>query len=155
MGQKLGEGGFGNVFLAHHVQTGQRFAIKIIKTENIGSASDIDSIFVEAEILKSLNHDNIVKVHNCLTLKNMEVAIIMEFLEGGELLKVVEKEGKLNEETAQTFLKQIVKGMRYCHQNNLIHRDLKLENVLLVNSQEKKVKIIDFGIAGAISLMKQ
>lgn len=77
MSQKLGEGGFGNVFLAHHVQTGQRYAIKIIKTENIGSASEIDSIFVEAEILKSLNHENIVKVHNCLTLKNMEVAIIM------------------------------------------------------------------------------
>lgn len=126
MGDKLGEGGFGNVFLAQHVQTGQKFAIKIIKTENIGSASDIDNIFVEAEILKSLNHENIVKVHNCLTLKNMEVAIIMEFLQGGELLKVVEKEGRLDEKTVQNFFKQIVKGMRYCHQNNLIHRDLKL-----------------------------
>ena len=89
MGRKLGEGGFGNVFLARHVQTGEKYAIKIIKTENIGSVNDIDNIFVEAEILKSLNHDNIVKVHNCLTLKNMEVAIIMEFLQGGELLKVV------------------------------------------------------------------
>jgi MAP/microtubule affinity-regulating kinase len=56
MSQKLGEGGFGNVFLAKHRQTGDKFAIKIIKTENIGSVSDIDSIFVEAEILKSLNH---------------------------------------------------------------------------------------------------
>lgn len=59
------------------------FAIKTIKTENIGSVSDIDAIFVEAEILKSLRHQNIVKVHNCLTLKNMEVAIIMEYLQGG------------------------------------------------------------------------
>ena len=59
------------MFLAHHFQTGQKFAIKVIKTENIGSASDIDSILVEAEILKALNHENIVKVHNCLTLKNM------------------------------------------------------------------------------------
>ena len=66
-------------------------AIKSIKTENIGSVSDIDNIFVEAEILKSLNHENIVKVYNCLTLKNMEVAIIMECLQGGELLKFVEK----------------------------------------------------------------
>ena len=126
MSEKLGEGGFGNVFLAKHIQTGQKFAIKIIKTENIGAASDIDSIFVEAEILKSLNHENIVKVHNCLTLKNMEVGIIMECLQGGELLKMVEKEGKLDEMTAQVFFKQLVKGMKYCHQNNLIHRDLKL-----------------------------
>ena len=96
MGRKLGEGGFGNVFLAKHIQTGQEYAIKIIKTENIGSVNDIDSIFVEAEILKSLNNENIVKVHNCLTLKNMEVAIIMELLQGGELLKLVEKDGRLD-----------------------------------------------------------
>lgn len=48
---------------------------------------------------------------------------------------------------------QIVKGMLYCHQNNLIHRDLKLENILLLNSEEQKIKIIDFGIAGAMTLM--
>lgn len=76
-------------------------------------------------------------------------------MQGGELLKVVEKEGRLDEKTAQVFFKQIVKGMRYCHLNNLIHRDLKLENVLLVNSEENKIKIIDFGIAGAISFFKQ
>lgn len=76
----LGEGGFGKVFLARHKQSGQQFAIKVIKTENIGSAADIDAIFVEAEVLRSLNHPNIVKVHKCLTLRNMEVVIIMEFL---------------------------------------------------------------------------
>ena len=76
----MGEGGCGKVFLAKHTQTGQKYAIKIIKTENIGSVSDIDSIFVEAEILKSLRHQNIVEVHKCLTMKNMEVVIIMEYL---------------------------------------------------------------------------
>jgi serine/threonine protein kinase len=53
---------------------------------------------VEAEILKGLHHDNIVRVINCLTLSNMQVAIIMEFLEGGELLAYVEKKGRLVEE---------------------------------------------------------
>ena len=77
-------------------------------------------------MLKSLKHDNIVKVHNCLTLKNMKVAIIMEYLEGGELLQYVEKEGKLDENTAKIFIKQIAKAMNYCHANGLIHRDLKL-----------------------------
>lgn len=79
----MGEGGFGQVLLAKHKQTEEQFAIKIIKTDKVGSTSEIDGIFVEAETLKSLKHDNIVKVHNCLTLKNMQVAIIMEFLEGG------------------------------------------------------------------------
>lgn len=63
-----------------HKQTGEEVAIKIIRTDKIGSAADIDNIFVEAETLKALKHDNIVKVHNCLTLKNMKVAIIMEYL---------------------------------------------------------------------------
>jgi serine/threonine protein kinase len=58
----------------------------------------------------------------------------MEFLQGGELLNYVIERGRLDENTSNNFFKQIVKGMLYCHQNNLIHRDLKLENILLVNS---------------------
>jgi serine/threonine protein kinase len=150
----LGEGGFGKVFLAQHKQTGTKYAIKIIKTENIGSVYDIDCIFVEAEILKSLNHQNIVKVYKCLTMKNMEVVIIMEYLEGGDLFKYVTGLTSLDERTARQLTRQIVRGILYCHNNNLTHRDLKLENILLVNSEEKKIKIIDFGIAGAISNMK-
>lgn len=92
----LGEGGYGKVFLGRHKQSGEQFAIKVIKTENIGSAADIDSIFVEAEVLRSLNHPNIVKVHKCLTLRNMEVVIIMEYLEGGELLKHVQAARRLD-----------------------------------------------------------
>ena len=56
----------------------------------------------------------------------MEVAIIMEYLGGGELLKVVEEAKLLSEERARNYVKQLVKGMMYCHQRNLIHRDLKL-----------------------------
>lgn len=74
----------------------------------------------------------------------------MEYLEGGELLEYVQKEGKLDEESAKLFFKQIVKAMNYCHSNGLIHRDLKLENMLLVNKEKKDIKIIDFGIAGVI-----
>lgn len=65
------------MFLAKHRHSGKKYAIKIIK---ITSAFDIDSIFVEVEILKSLKHENIVKVSKCLVLKNMQVAIIMEYL---------------------------------------------------------------------------
>ena len=105
-------------------------------------------------MLKTLKHESIVKVHNCLTLKNMEVAIIMEYLGGGELLKVILREKRLDEERCKNFLKQIVKGMVYCHQNNLIHRDLKMENLLLVKPDDDKIKIIDFGIAGVMNFLK-
>jgi serine/threonine protein kinase len=94
--KELGEGGFGKVILAEHRITKEKVAIKTIKTEVIGSAADIDNVFVEAEILKSLNHENIVRVINCLTLQNMQVAIIMEYLQGGELLAYVDKKGRLS-----------------------------------------------------------
>lgn len=87
-------------------------------------------------------------------MKNMEVVIIMEFLEGGDLLKHVTHHKHLDEAEAKVLIKQVAKGIEYCHQNNLTHRDLKLENILLVNSEDNKIKIIDFGIAGAISLTK-
>jgi serine/threonine protein kinase len=67
-----------------------------------------------------------VEVHKCLTMKNMEVVIIMEYLEGGDLLKYVSAQKHLDEETARLFVRQLVKGIQYCHKNNLTHRDLKL-----------------------------
>ena len=93
--RKIGEGGFGLVQLARHRLTGEEFAIKTIRVDKLKCATDIDSIFVEVEALKQMKHENIVRVFNCLTLRNMQVAIIMEYLEGGELLAYVEKEGQL------------------------------------------------------------
>ena len=63
----------------------------------------IDMVFREAEMLKSLHHKNIVKIHNCYTLPNMEVVFIMEYLEGGELLEYVIEKEHLNEEEACHF----------------------------------------------------
>ena len=57
----------------------------------IGNAQDIDMVFREAEILKSLNHKNIVKINNCFTLSNMQVVFVMECLEGGELLGLLQQ----------------------------------------------------------------
>lgn len=78
----------------------------------------------------------------------MQVVFIMEHLEGGELLEYVESRGHLSEEEARVFFVQICEAMAYCHQRKLIHRDLKLENILLANRDSRTIKIIDFGIAG-------
>ena len=78
----------------------------------------------------------------------------MEYLEGGDLYNYVKNLKFLDEEIAKIFMRQLTRGLLYCHKRNLSHRDLKLENLLLVNSEEKKIKIIDFGIAGAISSIK-
>lgn len=102
---------------------------------------DIDLVFREAETLKSLSHKNIVKIFNCFTLKNMEVVFVMEYLEGGELLKYLLDQKRLSEEEARHFFKQIMEAITYVHKESLIHRDLKLENLLLADSENKTIKV--------------
>lgn len=98
-------------------------------------------VFREAEILKSLNHKNIVKIKNCFTLSDMKVVFVMEYLEGGELLARIEKVDYFSESQAKIYFKQIVEAMNYCHKNKLIHRDLKLENLLLVSTTSDDIKV--------------
>lgn len=111
----IGEGGFGKVVLAEHKVTGESVAIKFVNTSLIGNASDIDMVFHEAEVLKNLQHANIVKIYNCYTLKGMEVVFIMEHLQGGELLEYLTKKGRLSEAEARTFFRQMVDAIQYCH----------------------------------------
>lgn len=151
----LGEGGFGKVVLGEHSNTKDKVAIKIVKTGAISNAMDIDMIFKEAELLAQLKHTNIVRIINFYALKNMEVVFIMEYLDGGELLEYVLKQKLLPEMTAQHFFKQLTEGVAYCHREKMIHRDLKLENLLLTKESDPNnlpvLKIVDFGIAGICS----
>ena len=143
--------------LAIHKLTKQKFAIKIVNTGMIGyiyrilaalivyigNAMDIDLVFREAETLKSLNHKNIVKIYNCFTLKNMQVVFVMEYLEGGELLKYLVDRKTLSEAESRHFFSQIVETMTYVHKKCLIHRDLKLENLLLADQENKIIKVCE------------
>ena len=147
----LGQGGFGKVVLVQHKKTKEKVAMKFINSAAIGNAQDIDMVFREIEMLKALNHTGIVKIYNAYTLPLMEVVLVMEYLEGGELLQYVEERGRLSEDEAREFFIQIVDAVNYCHRNKLIHRDLKLENIILESSVSRKVKLIDFGVAGKSS----
>ena len=111
-------------------------------------ASEIDRLFAEAETLKNLHHKGIVRVLNCFSQSNTQIAFVMEYLSGGELLEYVLKRNKLTEDEAREFFKQIVEAVSYCHRNKLIHCDLKLENILLENPDSKVVKVQFFPLYG-------
>lgn len=145
----LGQGGFGKVYAAMHKMTKEKVAIKITNSGGLDHCEDIESIFSEAETLKSLAHPNIVKIINFFVIKKtLQTYFIMEMLEGGELLKLLEERKVLNEEDALTIFKQIISAIDYCHRQKIIHRDLKLENIMRVNNESLTIKIVDFGIAG-------
>ena len=111
-------------------------------------------VFKEAELLKNLNHKNIVEIISFFTLKDMRVVFVMEYLEGGELGEYLKQKGRLEEEEAQEIFKQLVDAVHFCHLNNIIHRDLKPENILFESKETKKIKVVDFGIAGFYTAVK-
>lgn len=93
---------------------------------DLAGARDIDMVFREVENLKALNHTNIVKIMNCYTLSNMQLVVVMEYLQGGELLSLLKAKGKFSETEARKIFAQILSAVAYCHRQNIIHRDLKL-----------------------------
>jgi serine/threonine protein kinase len=74
--------------------------------------------------------------------------MIMEYAGGGELFQWVEEHGKICEKDSRIIINQIINAMSYCHNRGIVHRDLKLENVLFKSKDDKLVKVVDFGIAG-------
>ena len=146
----LGQGSFGNVYLAENIYTKEKVAIKkLYKTLDITTESEIIN---EIEILKNLNHPNIVKV---LEFYKTDQAyyIVSEYCNGGELFN--KAESHLSERQICVIFKQILSGLYYLHSKNIVHRDLKLENILisdieyvpLTGEEYLDIKIIDFGNA--------
>jgi len=148
--KKLGEGSYGTVYLVNHNYSGQNRAMKIITKKNSGDENQkVDlEIVNEIEILKKMDHPNIVKIFEFYnSAKNYY--LITEFCKGGELFDKIVKEGPFNEDFTSYIMYQIFNAVFYCHSMNILHRDLKPENIL-IESEEKhgiKIKIIDFGTA--------
>lgn len=82
-----------------------------------------------------------MEISNCFTLKDMQVAIVMEYLEGGTLLEYVQNKKRLAEDEARIFFSQIVDAVSHCHANKVIHCDLKLENILLKSKDSLDIKV--------------
>lgn len=113
-----------------------------------------EDILKEIDILLSLKHKNIVYVKEYFE-EGFRVYIIMEYLEGGELLEALMnkgEEGRYTEEDARIIFRQIIDGVKFMHKKGIVHRDLKLENLLLSKPGNiKALKIADFGLAKKIA----
>ena len=152
MGRTIGAGGFSVVKLAMNKATGEVWACKRMHLPSPGcstneSGSSRDEVLKEIDILMSLDHPNIIYIKEYFE-EESRVYIIMEYLEGGELLDVLINKGRYTEDDARVIFKQLIEGVRYLHGKGIVHRDLKLDNLLLTKPGNiHKIKIADFGLA--------
>ena len=139
-------GGYGEVLLAKNKITNQKVSIKKIDLNGF-STEDLYSISREALYLSSLQHKNIIKIYGSFAYKNY-LYNVMEYAEGGELTQLINSEEEISENRIKDIFKQIYEGVQFIHENEVIHRDLKPNNILFLDKEKTHVVIIDFGISG-------
>ncbi|HSN30488.1 MAG TPA: serine/threonine-protein kinase [Kofleriaceae bacterium] len=145
----IAAGGMGTVFLAEHWLIKRRFALKILRGEYAADATMIRRFMNEALAAGTLGHPNIVEATDMGFTKTDTPYIVFEFLEGTSLASDIDRNGALSIPRALRIAYQIASALEAAHQADIIHRDLKSENVLLVRKLdiEDHVKVIDFGIS--------
>uniref|UniRef100_A0A8C7HXT7 non-specific serine/threonine protein kinase n=1 Tax=Oncorhynchus kisutch TaxID=8019 RepID=A0A8C7HXT7_ONCKI len=137
----LGKGNFAVVKLARHRITKTEVAIKIIDKSQL-DAVNLEKIYREVQIMKMLDHPHIIKLYQVMETKNM-LYLVTEYAKNGEIFDYLAKHGRLSELEARRKFWQILSAVEYCHNRNIVHRDLKAENLLL--DGHMNIKIADFG----------
>ncbi len=143
---KIGTGGMADVYKAKCHRLNRFVAIKILKTEFSEDKKFVDKFRAEAQSAAGLSHPNIVNVYDVGEDEELHY-IVMELVEGITLKSFIEKKGHLEVKEATGIAIQIARGMEAAHDNHIIHRDIKPQNIII--SREGKVKVTDFGIAKA------
>ena len=152
-GRLIGQGAFGKVNLGLNILTGRIVAVKSFDKNNSELTGDnMKKILYETDLMKKLNHPNITKILEMFEDEKYFM-IIMEYINGGNLFSFVKKRRKLSEKTAKFLFRQIIQGIKYIHEQNIVHRDIKLENLLI--DLNNNVKICDFGIGRKIKNKNQ
>ncbi len=140
----LGRGGMGRVFLGRHVTMQRSVALKIVSRDVGSNPAALERFLAEARAIAALDHPAIVQAYS-VDCEGDRYYIVMEYVDGRDLQRVVEEDGPLDCGKAVEYMRQAADGLAHAHSRNLIHCDIKPSN-LLVNSQEQ-VKILDMGMA--------
>jgi len=145
---KLGEGTYGVVYKAQNIETGQIVALKRIRLESEDEGVPCTAIR-EISLLKELKHPNIVRLHDVLHTEK-KLTLVFEYLDQ-DLKKYMDAHrGEMDPQTIRSFLFQLLKGVAWCHDHRVLHRDLKPQNLLI--NKKGELKLADFGLARAFGI---
>ncbi|KAJ5794030.1 Oligopeptide transporter OPT superfamily [Penicillium paradoxum] len=159
LGKTIGAGSMGKVKLAKNTETGEQVAVKIVprlsteehrssrETERADRSKEIRTAR-EAAIVSLVDHPYICGMRDVLRT-SYHWYMLFEYVNGGQMLDYIISHGKLKEKQARKFARQIASALDYCHRNSIVHRDLKIENILI--SKTGDIKIIDFGLSNLFS----
>lgn len=144
--EKIGTGGMSDVYKAKCHKLNRFVAVKVLKQEFSENANFVSKFRIEAQAAAGLMHPNIVNVYD-VGEENGIYYIVMELVEGITLKKYIEKKARLSYKEAVSIAIQVSMGIQAAHNNHIIHRDIKPQNIII--SKDGKVKVTDFGIAKA------
>ncbi|XP_067431786.1 myosin light chain kinase, smooth muscle-like isoform X2 [Thunnus thynnus] len=145
--EKLGVGKFGQVFRLSHKETGKECAGKFYRARTSKEKSEARR---EMELMNCLHHPKVVQ---CLAAYDTrsEMVMVMEYIAGGELFeRILDDNFEHTEPTSSRYMQQILEGMQFVHKLNIVHLDLKPENIVCVDTTGTRIKIIDFGLANKL-----
>ena len=162
LGAFLGSGGFAAVYRCTHKRTGARRAVKVVRvsaSDDAGETGDdearesemaLQEVMNELAFLSTLgDHPSVVKVHQYfLDESTMLCHIVMDLLEGGELMEALESVGSYTEDSVRLLMRRLFEAVQHLHFHNCVHRDLKMENLMLARANDLgSLTLVDFGLA--------
>lgn len=145
--QCIGKGNFGDVYKATDIRSNTLVAVKVINLDE--SDEDISVLIQEIQFLSKLRSPYITKYFETF-INEMSMWIVMEYCGGGSCADLLKCYRKLNEETTAFIIRDVLRGLTYLHEENKVHRDIKLANILLTSYGE--IRLADFGVSGEITM---
>lgn len=151
LGRLLGQGTFAKVYYARSTITNQSVAVKVIDKDKVIKNGQADHIKREISVMRLIKHPNVIELFEVMATKS-KIYFVMEYAKGGELFKKVAK-GKLKEEVAHKYFRQLVSAVDFCHSRGVYHRDIKPENILL--DENENLKVSDFRLSALAESKRQ
>jgi serine/threonine protein kinase len=143
--EHLGTGGMGSVYLCEHVLMHRRVALKVLPTERVSDPIVLERFYREARAVAALDHKNIVRAYDIDRDDDNMHFLVLEFVDGSSLHRIVEKHGPMAISRAANCIAQAAEGLQHAHEAGLVHRDIKPGNLLL--DRFGTIKILDLGLA--------